>query len=596
LLGEYRVTPAELVLDMDGPQPLPVNPLLRRLLDRAQSPRGVWIVVAIAFALSLPALASGLSTDDHLAIYRTQHELRAWSLFALAPAEVASGIVDGKLAWWTSPSFHVQFFRPLATLSHVAEFQLWADAPWAMHLLNGLLYAALVAIAWLLYREIAPRQPYAAALAALMFAIDDGHAVSVGWISGRNTVLASMFALAAFWLHVRARATQRNWLLFASAGCSALALASAEAGLCGFGYFVAYVLVFERGGWWKRAASLVPQLSVLACWASIYIAGDFGVHGASLYRELTSPLVVLWQGVLDLPTWLIALLGPSGSSLVLFFPENPVRLVSVLLCLPLIAALVQAVPRTRENAFFALGALACLPPLFTTHPQDRLLMLASFGAFGLLASFICVAASQPQRFVRRARGVLLGIHSVLAPLLFIPMLNQTVPIEHAAQAISAAVPVRAPKQVILVNAPLDILNVHATTLLAENPARTLPESRHVLYAGASRLTARRSDARTLELVADDGWGNVAVERMFSNLASMPRVGSELALKSMQVLVRESTPDGRPKRVQFRFPTPLEAPDRLWLRWQGQKPVPWKPPAIGETSTFPPLYLFSALQP
>jgi hypothetical protein len=477
----------------------------------------------------------------------------------------------------------------------MAEFRLWPDSAWAMHLLNSFLYVLMVAVAWRLYRELAPDNPCVAALAALMFAIDDGHGVSVGWISGRNTVLASLFALTAFWLHVRARATQRRWLMVASTGCTALALASAEAGLSGFGYFVAYALVFERGGVWKRAASILPQLIVIACWAALYVAGDFGVRGASLYRELSSPLELLAQGVLDLPTWLMSLLGPTGSTLVLLLPENPVRLASALICLPLLAALLQAAPRTRENAFFALGALCCLPPLFTTHPQERLLMVASFGAFGLLASFIQVAAAHPQRFVRGTRRALMALHIVLAPLAFMVALNQTLMLEHGAQAIAAAVPVRAPKQVILVNSPLDVLSVHVSALLAEDPARTPPESMHHLYAGASQLAARRIDARTIEIVADDGWGNVAMERTFSSVAELPARGTELVLESMRALVRESTPDGRPKRVQFRFPTPLEAPDRLWLAWDGQKPVPWKPPAIGETIALRPLYLFSALE-
>jgi hypothetical protein len=258
--------------------------------------------------------------------------------------------------------------------------------------------------------------------------------------------------------------------------------------------------------------------------------------------------------------------------------------------------LAQAAPRTRENAFFSLGALCCLPPLFTTHPQERLLLTASFGAFGLLANFIDVAASHPRRLVRGTRKVLIGLHVVLAPLTFFVTLNQTLPLEHGVQAFAAAVPARAPKQVILVNSLLDIMGVHASAVLGEDPARQRPKSLHQLYAGASRLVARRIDACTLELIADDGWGHVAMERTFSTAATMPRAGSELALESMQVLVRESTPDGRPKRVQFRFPTPLEAPDRLWLAWQGYKPVPWNPPAIGETITFPARFVLSALEP
>jgi hypothetical protein len=578
-------------LDMDTPPTL-----LRRLLARVQAARGFWVVGAIALALSLPALAAGLSTDDHIAAYKAHHGLRAWSLFALAPEEIARGLLDGTFTWWTSPNLRIEFFRPLSTLSHTAEFYLWPQAPWAMHLLNGALYAVMAMLAWGLYRELAPRQPRVATLAALLFAINDGNAVSVGWISGRNTVLAGVFALSAFWLHVRARNTRSRWRTVASAACTALALASAEAGLSGFGYFVAYALVFERGSIWKRAASLALQLIVLASWATIYIVGEFGAHETSLYRELSSPLVVLGQGLLDLPTWLLALLGPSVGTAVLLLQENPVRVCCLLLLLPLLAALVSAVPRTRENAFFALGALCCLPPLFTTHPQDRLLMLASFGAFGLLASFIDVGRSHPRALVRGTRRVMIGLHIVLAPVLFVPMLNQTLPVERGAQAIVAAVPVHPPKQVILVNSPLDVLSLHAMVLLQDDPARTRPESLHQLYAGAARLAARRIDARTLELSADDGWGHQTLERTFSTASSMPRTGSELTLQAMQVLVRESTPDGRPKRVEFRFPTPLEAPDRIWLTWQGRKPMTWKPPAIGERYAFPPLYLLMSLEP
>ena len=570
--------------------------LLRRLLARVQAARGFWIVGAIALALSLPAIAAGLSTDDHLAAYKAHNELRAWSLFALTPAEIARGLLDGTLAWWTSPNLCIEFFRPLSTLSHTAEFYLWPNSPWAMHLVNGLLYAVMTMLAWGLYRELAPRQPHGAALAALMFTINDGNAVSVGWISGRNTVLASMFALCALWLHVRARNKRSRMLTVASAACTALALSSAEAGLSVFGYFVAYALVFERGSMWKRAWSLALQLFVLICWATIYIAGEFGARATSLYRELSSPLVVLAEGLLDVPTWLMALLGPSVGTAVLILQETPVRVGCLLLVLPLIAALVSAAPRTPENAFFALGTLCCLPPLFTTHPQDRLLMLASFGAFGLLASFIDVGKSHPRALVRGTRRVMIGLHLVLAPVLFVPMLNQTLPVEHGAQAIVAALPLRAPKQVILVNSPLDILSLHALMLLGEDPARTRPESLHQLYAGAARLAVRRIDAQTLELSADDGWGYQTLERTFSTASSMPRTGSELTLQAMQVLVRESTPDGRPKRVQFRFPTPLEAPDRMWLTWQGHKPVTWKPPPIGATSTLSPRYLLMSLEP
>lgn len=590
---ECRALGAEFDLHMEILAQPRTNSLMQRLLASVSTARGVWIAAAVAFGLTLPATTSGLSTDDYRIACQVSGGPMAWSPFSLSSAEVGRRIQDGTLAWWTNPDVHVRFFRPLAMLSHLVEFRSWPQAPWAMHLANGLLYATLAAIAWGLYREILSRQLRVAALAALMFAVDDGHAVSVGWISGRNTLLASTFALTAFWLHVRAVTSERRWLLFASAGCTALALASAEAGLAGFGYFAAYVLTLQRGTALQRAASLAPQLIVILAWVTAYIVGDFGARGTSLYRELSSPMAVLSQGLLDLPLWLTSLLGPSGSSLVTVLPETPVRLAALLLCLPLLAGLLMAVPRTRTNAFFALGALLSLPPLFTTHPQDRLLTLASFGGFGLLSSFIDASASHARRVVRWTGRGLLGLHLVLAPVAFVVSLDQTVPMERGVRALVAAITSHTPEQVILINSPLDILGIHASSVLSEDRTRTPPEALHQLYAGASRLTVRRVDTRTLELVAHDGWGNAVMERTLTAVATMPRVGGELDVASMHVSVRSATADGRPKCVQFRFPTSLEAPQRMWLAWRGNKPVPWKPPAIGQTVTLPGLCFFTA---
>src|SRR5262249_11523064 len=152
----------------------------------------------------------------------------------------------GEFAWWSSPDLAIRFLRPLASLTHFVEFSLWPSAVWAMHLTNVLVYALLVVVAAFAYRELA--WPGAiAGLAGLMFAADEGHASSVGWISSRNTLLAALFALLALLLHVRGRAHGRPGLVIASALCTALALLSAEFGLFVFAYLGAYALVLDRG-------------------------------------------------------------------------------------------------------------------------------------------------------------------------------------------------------------------------------------------------------------------------------------------------------------------------------------------------------------
>jgi hypothetical protein len=97
------------------------------------------------------------------------------------------------------------------------------------------------------------------------------------------------------------------------------------------------------------------------------------------------------------------------------------------------------------------------------------------------------------------------------------------------------------------------------------------------------------------LRASRGWGDRPVERVFCAASDLPRAGTKLKFDPMKISVMDSDVAGHPVRVQFRFPDALEAPGRLWLTWQGTKPVPWQPPAIGQTVALKPLSMFTSLE-
>jgi hypothetical protein len=576
-----------------------------RVLALLQTRAGGWTLAAIAFLLCLPALNLGFLTDDHLHRAHAQLGFDPFGQFEISTARAMQQRSLGRFAWWTSAELSVKFLRPLSAATHWAEFQLWPNAAWAMHLTNNVVYAALAGIAWLLYRELLPLRQRSAALAALMFAIDDGHAATIGWISGRNTLLASSFALLAVLLHVHSRkyATSARVsqalgkqlrLHGASAACVALALLSAESGVAVFAYLLAYAFAFESGRLRDRAITLAPQLVVLVCWAAIYIAGGFGAHGTSFYRDLAQPLFVVGQGLLDLPTWLSSLFGPSVASATMVLPPPPVRLAALVLCAPLLFGLALALPRTRENVFFAVGALLCLPPLFTTLPQDRLLICASFGAFGLIASVITTAAASSSRLVRNTRFVLIALHLVLPPLLFVASLGQSLPIENGAREIAAQVREHPASQVVLVNLPIELLTLYGSSLLGEHSGQAQPTAVQQLYAGSSPVEVARVDANTLEVSVPRGWGEQPIERVFGSLDALPRKDAKLSFESLRIWVVDSDAAGHPVKVQFKFPNALESQERLWLSWQGTKPVPWTPPAIGQSVRLPPLGMFKSL--
>jgi len=553
-----------------------------------------WVCPLLALALTLPALGIGLQTDDHVLAYEARYRARGPQLFAAEPSQIAASRLDGRFAWWSSPRLAMNFVRPLSALSHALDYRVWPDQPWLMHLENGLLYALLVWIAVRLYRRLLP-DPWVSGLAALLFALDDAHGSALGWISTRNGLLSSVFGLLALLAHVRARRERSRALLSASALCTALALLSAEAGVMALAYLVAYACVFESGSLRGRVGSLWPQLGVFGVWAAVYVALGGGLRGSSWYRELGAPLELLVNGVLDLPIWLTSLFGTGPVALALVIPDATPRLWCLLPALLVLTPLYFATPRTREMRFFALGALLCLPPLFTTMPQDRVLLGATFGALGVIAGFLQATADTPSVWLRWARRGFVLFHVVLAPLGLLMTLNSNAQIEHGAQALVDVIPRPLPHQVVLVNSPIELISLYASAKL-HRPGDAELRSLHQLYAGNSVLQLSRPDAYTLELYAPRGYGRDTFERVFCKVTDLPRLGEERALVDMHVSVRESDAAGRPTRVQFRFPTPLEAPERAWFAWQGTRPQRWVPPAIDEAVELGPLSILSSLEP
>src|SRR5262245_16852463 len=108
--------------------------LRARAWTALQSKRGLWWVAAAGALASLPGLAIGLNTDDHLHRLNVLAGIDVWSMFHIAGEQVPRARGLGTLAWWTSPDLSVIFFRPLASLTHWIDFSLWPDAAWLMHL------------------------------------------------------------------------------------------------------------------------------------------------------------------------------------------------------------------------------------------------------------------------------------------------------------------------------------------------------------------------------------------------------------------------------------------------------------------------------
>jgi hypothetical protein len=376
----------------------------------------------------------------------------------------------------------------------------------------------------------------------------------------------------------------------------ALALLSAEAGLWALGLLLSHVLVLETGSLRARLRGIAMPLAVGAAWAGVYFAFGYGVRHSSFYRDPSAPFAIISQGLLDLPIWFADLLGPGGFPFALLYPAGWVRLAALPIALGLLWLLLPALRSSRQCRFFALATLLCLAPLLAcAQPTSRVLLGPSFGAFGWIA---CAIHSERVRGAGRERWgarVLLALHLGLAGLLFIPALLTMQSLSSGTQQLLRQLEPRA--DVVLVQAPVELLSNYALVItnLRERIA-SAPHTLQQLYGGASELWVERVDACTLELEVARGWGYVPIERVFATVQDMPRAGSEVRRATFRARVLSSTRDGRPQRVRFVFPTPLEAPTRQWLTWQGDHPVPWRPPRVGERVHIAPRPFFVALKP
>jgi hypothetical protein len=154
------------------------------MVNTALASRWMPVVGALlAFLLTLPSLGNGVEIDDHL--YRAR-VMEGWSaqrsarhLFEFAdperPDDVRAAMASGELSWWAAPQLRWRYLRPLAALTHHAEFAAFERGGEAwMHLHSVLWMAALAALVGALYRRVVGAA-WIAGLATLLYAVNDGH-------------------------------------------------------------------------------------------------------------------------------------------------------------------------------------------------------------------------------------------------------------------------------------------------------------------------------------------------------------------------------------------------------------------------------------
>ncbi len=591
--------------------------LLRRIESLSRRRRFALCVSLLGVLLTAPSIATGLAQDDYyiLTIFERPPILQPIAQPTLNTFTFSEGDLDrnlyrrdiGILPWWADPAWKVDLWRPLAAATHWVDWKLFGRTAWPMHLHSLALYGLTCALALALFRQ---RLPLAVAgLAGLIFAIDSGHGIPVGWLANRSALLGCLFGLGALYAHDawRGKASAAKpfgaWWPWAPVGVvlTALGLLSAEGAVSIGAYLFAHAVFmdplsrgekdrFSARGFAKAFALLLPYLAVVAAWRAMYSAGGHGTYGSGLYVDPVGEWPVFAE---TLPPYLGALL------LALFtLPESaaiapladPLRWAYAAAAFGVLAVLGQAIrPLLRESAtarYYLLGAVLAILPACATVPSDRNLMMSSIGAAGLVALYLSSwlegrwgAGAWP----RRMAAFLIVCHLVVAPVALVGESLGAGVLDRIVKKMNNSVPAATDKTVITLNTPGDLL---AATLPLFRPAlgQELPGAWRWLYAGTNSVRVEREDERTLVLRPANGFFQNLNCQIFRRETTNPmRAGDAVRLPEFEATVLEASPAGEPLAVAFRFERPLDHPSYVWMIFDRGEYVPYSLPAPGESA-------------
>jgi hypothetical protein len=580
---------------------------LRRWLS---SPRAAWWIVLLGVALTAPALGVGFAVDDHIhRVLSRPHtgiaglSARPLDLFVFSTGNEAENhalIDEGVFPWWTSPHAKLAFMRPISSLSHALDHALWPESAPLQQAHSLVWFALVLVLLAVLYRRLFA-EPWLAALALLLYAVDDARGPTVGWIANRNASIALALALPVLLLHRRYREAHSRSAAWLAPLCLLLALLAGESALAITAYLAAYALVLDTGGMRSRILSLLPYALVVVAWRFMYSALGYGAAGSSVYIDpAASPRAFALALVTRLPLLLQSQLGAPWSDLAGLYPflGPHVLAMAVLSCTLLLLGLAWiALPLLRTDRlarFFALGMLLAAVPICSTFPADRLLSFVAIGGAGFLACLLgWVANGLTVTGARRSltlvmASLLVFVHLVLSPPALALRARSMVTVEKLMRRAPDSLP-RGPgvrdKTIVVVNSPGDPFFGY---LLMSQISRHLERPKHLrwLATGLSAVKLERLDARTLRISPEGGFLQFEMDRMLRDASDSFHAGDVVALTDLTLTIERVDASGLPLTVRATFARPLDDSTLVFMRWSGLGLVPYLPPTPGQSQVLP----------
>jgi hypothetical protein len=587
-------------------------------------------IVGLGVVLFWPTLDLGLFADDYTAAAMLDGSFAAprsrWDLFDFAngsPADVAALRRLGSVPWWAPDDLRISFLRPLSSLLWRLDRALFCDAIWLYHAHSIAAWALLVVAASALYRRLFGRG--VAALAALMFAIDESQHFPVIWLSNRGGIYAVMLGVLGLHAHLRWRLERRPGFALASSALLCTGLLLGEWVLPMFGYIVAFEARNNTEPWTRRVRALAPSALPALCFLTGRALLGYGARGSGAYVDpAAEPARFLLSLVQRVPVFMADMLWNIPSSwwdqgtpwrdrvlgLGLFSPQVWVTLPDwptyhLALGIAGFAALglgvrfcwrdLSADERKRVE-WLLLGSLLALVPVVGSFPSTRLTIAAFLGvapALALVLRQICRRlGAAPQLGLARFMalycvGVALLKFQLLEPLqdnirAQVDAFTTTVPWVLRAELD----PERVAQQRVYLLASNEFTTTFYFAYIWAHHGRPLPRSYQPITTAPYAHDVERISDNALRLRALGGeYLGSGQEYMFISSRRRWHDGQTVRLAGMQVTA-ENTRRGLPQSLLATFERSLDDPALVFLVASNRGLVRFKMPAIGETRHVP----------
>jgi len=194
--------------------------------------------VVAGLLLSIPSLWCGFLLDDYaqFSMIEKWYPQRGddWNLYSNLSSYLP-------LPWWTSEHCRISFWRPLTSGLIRLDHQLFGrDA--AFYHLHSLVWLAILLAGCAALYTILPKQ--IAGLALLLYAVDECHALTTGWIANRHAVVSAGLGVIGLAAYAKWRLGGRAWLMPIGVAGLVGSLLAGETGLS----LLAYGVCFELFG------------------------------------------------------------------------------------------------------------------------------------------------------------------------------------------------------------------------------------------------------------------------------------------------------------------------------------------------------------